>query len=90
MKKKLAVVGVTLAVVGAGAGFVGGGSPVSADPLCYSVSTQGTVIGTHQLVGPTCVPTNAGTICETETVGLDPSALVTEGACVPRVGFNRP
>jgi len=86
MRKKLAVAAVTFAVVGAGAGFVGGGSPVSADPLCYSVATKGTVIGQHQLVGPICPDAGTGTGCETETVGIDPSALVSETACTPRVG----
>lgn len=64
-------------------GYATGASPANADPLCYGVSTSGTVIGT-QSVGPVCEPTPFGTICETETAGLDPSALVTEQACVVR------
>jgi len=75
----LALIGLSCATVGLNVAT----SPASADPLCYFVGTTGTVVGTHA-VGPICEPTSFGTICETETVGLDPSALVTEEVCVSR------
>ena len=83
MRKKLAVIAMTCTAI-AGAGLVGA-SPASADDLCESVYTHGTIVGYHQLVGPTCVPSpTGGYLCENNTVGFDPTVLVTESICVPR------
>jgi hypothetical protein len=55
-----------------------------ADQLCYYVWVHGTAVVDPVTVGPLCQPISFGVICETETVGLDPSLLVTEEVCVPR------
>jgi hypothetical protein len=55
----------------------------SADPLCYSASTVGTVPGSHT-VGPWCItPYPYSVACFNEAAGLEPSAGVAVHFCTP-------
>lgn len=56
--------------------------PASADPLCTTVSTSGSVVGTHS-VGPKCVAYPLAAECNTTSTGLGTLANVTESTCVP-------
>lgn len=69
---------IAVAAVGAAVAAV----PASADPLCTSVSTSGTLVGTHS-VGPKCVPYPLAAECNTTSTGLGTLANVTESTCVP-------
>jgi hypothetical protein len=55
----------------------------SADPLCYSASTTGTVPGNHT-VGPVCVTQYPfGVACFNESAGLAPTAGASVHFCTP-------
>jgi hypothetical protein len=62
--------------------ILGAGSSAQAEPLCYNVLTSGTVLGYHTIFTK-CIAYPDATICQTETAGLSPSALVTVEACIP-------
>jgi len=74
----IGLVGVSSAV----AWVPGRASTPQALPACQTVSTSGTLIGSHT-IGPVCIPNSLAVECDTQTVGLSPSALVTSTVCVP-------
>jgi hypothetical protein len=64
-------------------GLAAGGTSASADPLCYSASTVGTVPGSHT-VGPLCVSNYPFSVaCFNEGAGLDSRAGVVVHFCTP-------
>jgi len=72
-----------------GSAFVGlSATPASAAPLCYSVATDGTLVPTTS--DGTCIPYDAGTICQYENAGAWPQANLHLVACVPAPIVNNP
>jgi hypothetical protein len=80
MGRRAMTTGVVTAI--ALAGGIGGLSSASATPVCGTVSTSGTVIGSNQY-GPACTPYPYPVSCGGTTAGVSPHALVTLSYCVP-------
>jgi len=79
---RLAVAAGTLAAAATPMVVLGAGAAPQASDLCQSISTSGTVLGSRTILNR-CIPYGNASLCQTETTGLSPSALVTVKVCVP-------
>lgn len=63
-------------------GSVLGTASAQAEPICASVTVEGTVTGTRQF-GPYCVPYPFTVACSNQQLGLEPTVVVTAAVCSP-------